>query len=171
MCVCVCVTESVCDTERVGGGLQWEGGAGQFHVSVGGRLSQRSKVSFRSLTSSSPVRHSNHSVDQVSRTISISAPPPTNARGLPGAGNLEMTEEAFFSKMDSELNKIEDFTLAEVTKLRRSIAAVEEELKAANLADKSTVEGIQSKTDRIAGDFLTLEKYVNLNFMGVHKSE
>ena len=82
-----------------------------------------------------------------------------------------MTEEAFFSKMDSELNKIEDFTLAEVTKLRRSIAAVEEELKAANLADKSTVEGIQSKTDRIAGDFPTLEKYVNLNFMGVHKSE
>lgn len=116
-------------------------------------------------------RHSNHSVDQASRTISISAPPPTNARGLPGAGNLEMTEEAFFSKMDSELNKIEDFTLAEVTKLRRSIAAVQEELKAANLADKSTVEGIQSKTDRIAGDFLTLEKYVNLNFMGVHKSE
>lgn len=104
------------------------------------------------------------SADQVSRAVSISAPPPTNARGLPTMS--EITDENFFSKMDSELTKVEKHTLKVVTDLRAQIQEIEDELQGADLEDQTTVDRIQAETDAIAGKFLTLEKYVNLNFMG-----
>lgn len=99
--------------------------------------------------------------------MSISAPPPTNARGLPTMSSAEITDENFFSKMDSELTKVEKHTLKVVTDLRAQICAIEDELQGADLNDEVAVDRIQAETDAIAEKFLTLEKYVNLNFMGV----
>lgn len=78
----------------------------------------------------------------------------------------EITDENFFSKMDSELTKVEKHTLKVVTDLRAQIQEIEDELQGADLEDQTTVDRIQAETDAIAGKFLTLEKYVNLNFMG-----
>ena len=78
----------------------------------------------------------------------------------------EITDENFFSKMDSELTKVEKHTLKVVTDLRAQIQEIEDELQGADLEDQTTVDRIQAETDAIAGRFLTLEKYVNLNFMG-----
>ena len=78
----------------------------------------------------------------------------------------EITDENFFSKMDSELTKVEKHTLQVVTDLRAQIQEIEDELQGADLEDQTTVDRIQAETDAIAGKFLTLEKYVNLNFMG-----
>lgn len=74
-----------------------------------------------------------------------------------------MTEETFLKKIDSELTKVERFTLEKVTELRQKIVEAE------NGIDVQSNEKVTSLADAIADDFLRLEKYVNINFMGFHK--
>ena len=90
-------------------------------------------------------------------------PPQTNARGL-AMDNTTATEESFLKLVDAELSKVEKFTLAKVTILRQKI--VEAEGMDEKGKDK---EKMRKLADTIAEDFLRLEKYVNLNFMGFHK--
>lgn len=96
--------------------------------------------------------------------MSLSVPPPTNARGLPQSVS-NVTEETFTHAMDEEMEKVESFTLAKVTELRQRIVGVEAKLK--NLP--SSEEEITKLADEVAEAFLRLEKYVNINFMGFHK--
>ena len=90
----------------------------------------------------------------------MTVPPQTDARGL-AVSNQTVTEEEFLLKMDFELAKVEKFTLQKVSELRKKIEDVE-------AANKSTHKNME-KADEIANDFLRLEKYVNINFMGCHK--
>jgi len=101
-------------------------------------------------------------VDLENRQVSLTTPPQTNARGL-AMDNTTATEESFLKLIDAELTKVEKFTLEKVTELRQKIADAES-------MDKSKEkEKIRKLADTIADDFLRLEKYVNLNFMGFHK--
>ena len=92
-------------------------------------------------------------------------PPQTNARGL-AQSNSTATEESFLKLIESELGKVEKFTLEKVTDLRQKIASVEQAI-GSDTSETSSVskEVLVEKADDIAGDFLTLEKYVNINFM------
>ena len=101
------------------------------------------------------------SADPSSRSISISAPPSRPEK---------MTDEVFLTKMDSELKKVEQFTLSEVRKLRTEIGSLEKTLEKADLTDRRNMGRIKATTDGLAEQFLTLEKYVNVNFMGFHKN-
>jgi SPX domain protein involved in polyphosphate accumulation len=74
-----------------------------------------------------------------------------------------MTEETFLKKIDAELTKCENFTLEKVTELRQKIVEAE------NMIDVQSDQKVTELADSIANDFLRLEKYVNLNFMGFHK--
>lgn len=103
------------------------------------------------------------SADLENRQISLTTPPPTNARGLAQAINT-ITEESFLKKIDHELTKVEDFTLSRVTELRNKIKEAEDMIAGNTDNDKVT-----ELADSIADDFLRLEKYVNINFMGFHK--
>lgn len=103
------------------------------------------------------------SADLENRQISLTTPPPTNARGLAQAINT-ITEESFLKKIDHELTKVEDFTLSRVTELRNKIKEAEDMIEGNTGNDKVT-----ELADSIADDFLRLEKYVNINFMGFHK--
>jgi hypothetical protein len=96
---------------------------------------------------------------ETSRVLSMTAPPPTNAQGL-DTSNVPITEEHFLRSLEQEMVKVETFTLQQVTQLREKMNATE------SLADKSL---ILKGADEIAQDFLRLEKYVNINFMGFHK--
>mmetsp|Transcript_18164 Transcript_18164/g.39599 ORF Transcript_18164/g.39599 Transcript_18164/m.39599 type:complete len:716 (-) Transcript_18164:348-2495(-) len=96
--------------------------------------------------------------DLQNRQISMTVPAQTDARGL-AATNNGVTEEDFLSKMDIELAKVEKFTLKQVDALRKKIEAVEKRNKPPQM----------DAADEIANDFLQLEKYVNVNFMGFHK--
>jgi SPX domain protein involved in polyphosphate accumulation len=90
-------------------------------------------------------------------------PPQTNARGL-AMDNTTATEESFLKLVDAELSKVEKFTLAKVTILRQKIVDAE------GMDEKGKdKEKMRKLADTIAEDFLRLEKYVNLNFMGFHK--
>ena len=77
--------------------------------------------------------------------------------------NTTATEESFLKSIDSELTKVEKFTLEKVTELRQKIAEAE------GMDCVKDKEKIRKLADTIAEDFLRLEKYVNLNFMGFHK--
>lgn len=68
---------------------------------------------------------------------------------------------------------MESFTLQKVTELRSNIASLEQEVRSALASkdsggkhDEDDVERIRKKADDAATDFLILEKYVNINFMG-----
>ncbi|CAJ1930789.1 unnamed protein product [Cylindrotheca closterium] len=102
------------------------------------------------------------SADLENRQVSLTTPPPTNSRGL-AQDARGMTEETFLKKIDAELTKCENFTLEKVTELRQKIVEAE------NMIDVQSNEKVTELADTIANDFLTLEKYVNLNFMGFHK--
>ena len=102
------------------------------------------------------------SADLENRQVSLTTPPPTNARGLAQTINT-ITEESFLKKIDHELTKVEDFTLSRVTELRNKIKEAEDMI-AGNFGNDKVTE----LADSIADDFLRLEKYVNINFMGFH---
>ena len=71
--------------------------------------------------------------------------------------------------MDSELTKVETFTLSKVTELRTQLHGIENKINLTDLVDELDVHEASKLTDKVAEDFLTLEKYVNINFMGFHK--
>ena len=92
----------------------------------------------------------------------MTTPPPTNARGL-AIDHRGLTEETFLKMIDAELTKCEKFTLEKVTELREKIKEAE------SMIDVQSNLKVMELADKIADDFLTLEKYVNINFMGFHK--
>jgi SPX domain protein involved in polyphosphate accumulation len=96
------------------------------------------------------------------RQVSLTTPPQTNARGL-AQTNSTTTEETFLKLVDAELTKVEKFTLEKVTDLRQKISDAE------HAVGKEDKEQIKERADTIAEDFLRLEKFVNINFMGFHK--
>mmetsp|Transcript_15229 Transcript_15229/g.33224 ORF Transcript_15229/g.33224 Transcript_15229/m.33224 type:complete len:743 (+) Transcript_15229:514-2742(+) len=113
-------------------------------------------------------------VDSTTREVSMTAPPPTNAAGRQlTKDDSPVTEEDFYSTIDAQLAKVESFTLRKVTELRESISSIEGEvnvLGGENVGGRENeVEKIRGKADDAAKDFLILEKYVNINFMGFHK--
>jgi SPX domain protein involved in polyphosphate accumulation len=95
----------------------------------------------------------------------MTAPPQTNAQGL-DTSHVEVTEENFLRLLESEMLKVEKFTLEKVTELRDKIS--ETELKINDTKRFSRAQ-ILANADDIANDFLRLEMYVNINFMGFHK--
>mmetsp|Transcript_31932 Transcript_31932/g.77659 ORF Transcript_31932/g.77659 Transcript_31932/m.77659 type:complete len:721 (-) Transcript_31932:2797-4959(-) len=101
-------------------------------------------------------------VDLQNRMVSLTTPPQTDARGL-AVSNKVVTEEQFLSKIDYELAKVEKFTIQKVAELRKKIDETESKV------GKEPKEKSLDRADEIANDFLRLEKYVNINFMGFHK--
>lgn len=53
------------------------------------------------------------------KNVSLSVPAPTNAAGVvEGKSVTDVNQEAFFTLLESEMKKIEDFTLAKVQDIR-----------------------------------------------------
>jgi len=115
------------------------------------------------------------------KTVSMSAPPPTSKTGQPVSAatnspgrpkdtedDINMTDEAFFSAIDREMEKVENFTKRIVGGIREELRAVESELSEVK-GDESKGNEVLPTVDRVGTTFLKLEKYVNLNFMGFHK--
>src|SRR4051812_49344139 len=95
----------------------------------------------------------------------MTAPPQTNAQGL-DTSHFDVTEEHFLRLLESEMLKIENFTLQKVTELRNKISETEVKM---NDLKRNSLTDILTAADDIANAFLRLELYVNINFMGAHK--
>lgn len=93
----------------------------------------------------------------------MTAPPQTNSQGN-DTSKVPITEETFLKLIETDMQKVESFTLQKVTQLRELIDSTEALLKHTNSTgtepawDAETVDG---KANEIADEFLRLEKYVN----------
>jgi SPX domain protein involved in polyphosphate accumulation len=126
------------------------------------------------------------SADETSRVLSMTAPPQTNAQGN-DTSKVPITEESFLQLIESEMAKVERFTVTKVTNLRQLISETEALLKVTTSTTSATnststsstsngngtpawdADAVDGKANTIADEFLRLEKYVNINFMGFHK--
>lgn len=104
------------------------------------------------------------------RIASLSVPVPTNAAGMPVE---PMSQEKFYAFLEQEMRKIEQFTKKQVDEIRRVLNDSERKINVAlaGLTAKSEaeLEALKVQIEQAGEDFLKLEKYVNLNFMGFHK--
>mmetsp|Transcript_16483 Transcript_16483/g.28259 ORF Transcript_16483/g.28259 Transcript_16483/m.28259 type:complete len:740 (-) Transcript_16483:558-2777(-) len=75
--------------------------------------------------------------------------------------------ERFFKKLEEEVKKINDFTASLVMELRKKLSLLLE--KAPKAADESAKKQLLAEAKKVGDEFLALEKFVNLNYMGFHK--
>jgi SPX domain protein involved in polyphosphate accumulation/uncharacterized membrane protein YidH (DUF202 family) len=127
--------------------------------------------------------------------ISLSVPPPTDQRTNKSPAMNEfpdgITQEAFFTAIQSEMTKVENFTAGNVKLIRSGLIAAEKalngmgdiaalKLAASDILSQSNsssalqtkiseMQAVEAEVRAIGQDFLRLEKYVNLNFTGFHK--
>ncbi len=106
-----------------------------------------------------------------SGVVSLSVPTPTG-KDEPQTVSL-VTEEDFFTLLESEITKVEEFTANQVQSLRDRLSALE---KKAGSARKK--EGGWSGNDRasliqeaneVSCSFLMIEKFANLNYRAIYK--
>eukprot|EP00197_Chlamydomonas_leiostraca_P000109 CAMPEP_0202888524 /NCGR_PEP_ID=MMETSP1391-20130828/43232_1 /ASSEMBLY_ACC=CAM_ASM_000867 /TAXON_ID=1034604 /ORGANISM="Chlamydomonas leiostraca, Strain SAG 11-49" /LENGTH=704 /DNA_ID=CAMNT_0049571829 /DNA_START=1666 /DNA_END=3777 /DNA_ORIENTATION=+ len=79
----------------------------------------------------------------------------------------DSAEEVFFTRLEQEVVKVSSFTNHLVGELRSALKTL-----ATKAERESSEEGkrlLLQEAKRIGDDFLALEKYVNLNYMGFHK--
>jgi SPX domain protein involved in polyphosphate accumulation len=108
---------------------------------------------------------------ETNRVLSMTAPPQTNAQGL-DTSKVPITQETFLTLVESDMVKVEKFTLSQVTLIRNKLTDVESQLKSNTSANGEPLwkeQEISDKANEVANDFLRLELFVNINFMGFHK--
>lgn len=86
-------------------------------------------------------------------------------------------EEKFYRKLDEELQKIGDFSVSQMTQLRTRIGNLSEQVEAfvarcQGGVDKESDEykRLQAEAKAIGSDYLAMEKFVNLNYMGAQQN-
>ena len=115
---------------------------------------------------------------------SLTAPSPrtTSLSVVRQAGRQDTAEERFFRRLEAEVSKIGAFTAELVAQVRTRLAKLQEEVAKKDLPPGSSsrrataAEDASARDERllkeakdIGDEFLALEKYVNLNYMGFHK--
>ena len=88
----------------------------------------------------------------------------------------DSAEENFFQKLEDEVDKIGSFTSEQVQSLRSRLYELQQRIDSLGLpqlrdsAKKAQLqEELLGEAKDIGDEFLQLEKYVNLNYMGFHK--
>ncbi|CAM9311580.1 unnamed protein product, partial [Heterosigma akashiwo] len=95
--------------------------------------------------------------------VSLSAPPPTNAAAQVDEDMESVTQETFFEEISRQLERMEEFTDTKVNQIKEELKALQAKI--------GTVPNKEVETDvaQLAGAFLRLEKYVNLNITAFRK--
>lgn len=90
---------------------------------------------------------------------------------LRGENARDSTEEKFFQKLEEEVDKIGTFTSEKVQELRSRLYQLQQRVDGGESGSSKRVkEDVLLEEAKDIGDqFLQLEKYVNLNYMGFHK--
>lgn len=101
-----------------------------------------------------------NSTDYARREVSLTTPPQTDGYGnaLPSEA---LTEEAFFRLLDAELVKIEQFTLGQVTLLRKKLSDAESQLSAVQ-KDSSNLEALDALKQKVWNDGVHIAKSESL---------
>ncbi|KAK9918747.1 hypothetical protein WJX75_006519 [Coccomyxa subellipsoidea] len=75
-------------------------------------------------------------------------------------------DERFFEKLENEVTKINKFTQNQVSSLKKRLKALRDQVRDAKDFKNSS---LTQEAKEIGDEFLALEKYVNLNYLGFHK--
>ncbi|KAK9825865.1 hypothetical protein WJX81_006134 [Elliptochloris bilobata] len=106
-------------------------------------------------------------VAETERSGTVTFSPRTTSLSVLRAGSLKPAEERFFEKLEYEVGKINKFTVDNVSTLKKRLKQLRERT-ASNKDGKETEELLQ-EAKLIGDEFLALEKFVNLNYLGFHK--
>jgi SPX domain protein involved in polyphosphate accumulation len=89
------------------------------------------------------------------------------------AGRQESAEERFFKRLEAEVSKVGKFTEELVSQLRAKMSRMQSEsatlLGKDGTHDAALKAKLLEEAKKFGDEFLALEKYVNLNYMGFHK--
>lgn len=90
------------------------------------------------------------------------------------SSSADVNQEKFFTVLEDEMKKIEIYTKKKVQEIRLVIQDVEKQIlsksiKSTNKEHEDVINDLKFRLERAGKDFLTLEKYVNLNITGFHK--
>lgn len=83
------------------------------------------------------------------------------------AAMRDSAEERFFRKLEAEVHKINKFCQGQTRSLEQRLQKLQE--RAAEAEGSREKEALLREAKEIGDEFLALEKYVNLNYMGFHK--
>uniref|UniRef100_A0A383VD06 SPX domain-containing protein n=1 Tax=Tetradesmus obliquus TaxID=3088 RepID=A0A383VD06_TETOB len=99
------------------------------------------------------------------------SPRTTSLSIVRAAKTADAAEERFFQKLEAEVEKVGKFTQRVVAELRQRLANLQPKADKAAAAAGATdeKERLMEEAKLIGEDYLQLEKYANLNYMGVHK--
>lgn len=99
------------------------------------------------------------------------SPRTTSLSIVRAAKQADAAEERFFRRMEAEVDKVGKFTQRVVSELRSRLARLQPKADKAAEAEGETAEkeALMAEAKAIGEDYLQLEKYANLNYMGVHK--
>ncbi len=91
---------------------------------------------------------------------SLSVPLPTNAAGMPRSLEKGITQEEFFTFLESEMRKIESFTKEQVDSIREVLRLVEEQVASHNCVGtlESVSESLRIKVEAAGEQFLKCSK-------------
>ncbi|KAL4855568.1 Vacuolar transporter chaperone 4 [Chlorella vulgaris] len=81
----------------------------------------------------------------------------------------DSAEERFFQKLEAEVDKCGKFTARLVAELRERLKQLQGSVRAVPRDDDTQRAALLEEAKSIGDEFLQLEKYVNLNYMGFHK--
>ncbi|KAF6262836.1 VTC domain-containing protein [Scenedesmus sp. NREL 46B-D3] len=99
------------------------------------------------------------------------SPRTTSLSIVRAAKTADAAEERFFQKLEAEVEKVGKFTQRVVAELRQRLSNLQPKADraAASEGRSEEKERLMEEAKLIGEDYLQLEKYANLNYMGVHK--
>lgn len=102
------------------------------------------------------------------RVTSLSTNPSAAIKGK--FQGKDITESDFFAFLEEEMKKIDDFTNKKMTELKKKITKIMDRVLDSNATFTETETlSLQNEAKFLGDQFLLLEKFVNLNFLGFHK--
>lgn len=107
------------------------------------------------------------SVEESQATGVLSYSPRTTSLTVVRANKTASASDKFFSLLESEVAKVGKFTQRKVDELRSTLKQLQ--AKAEKATDAQTKEQLLQEAKAVGDNFLALEKYVNLNYLGFHK--
>ena len=116
------------------------------------------------------------SAQETERALAGPQDPSTSLSVVRTAGRQESAEERFFRRLEAEVSKIGKFTEELVSQLRAKMSGMQDEAatllrsaKKGGSLDPELKAKLLEEAKQFGDEFLALEKYVNLNYMGFHK--
>lgn len=103
------------------------------------------------------------------RTTSLSVVP--SKQNSARFNGKDITESDFFTALEAEMSKIDQFVTDQLRTIKREVEQISDQTSSGGAADlpSEEKEGLLKKATSVGAFFLKLEKFVNINYMGVHK--